>query len=323
MKLSASNIFKYLFFFFLWISFCFATEKPDLNSQVIKISDRFLGKPYLLGALGEGNNGDFDQRPIYRDDRFDCQTLVSTVLAVLNSNSPEELEKNIIKINYQNDQVSFLTRNHFTNLDWNVKNQKNGFLCDVTDKIIDREKHPVFLTSKTIINKKAWLQKRLARNSELMRLAKQEKPQLSIINYLPWKKLFPDGTPDFYLFNQIPTPSIIEIVRPNWNLEKKIGTRLDVSHLGIVFRRDNQLIFREASSLEKKVIDLPLIEYLASLKENPTIGGINVEMITPPLRKGGVYYLRKPLTREATATCLFNFFNFSNRSLIFWIIQNR
>ena len=43
----------------------------------------FKGKPYVLGSLGEGKAAIFDKNPIYRTDTFDCETYVSTVLALV------------------------------------------------------------------------------------------------------------------------------------------------------------------------------------------------------------------------------------------------
>jgi len=75
---------------------------------------------------------------------------------------------------------------------------------------------------------------------------------------------------------QIPDGSIIEIVRPNWDLTKEIGTHLHISHLGFAFRTHQGLVFRNASSTLHKVADVPLDQYLQEASKNPTIKGIMV-----------------------------------------------
>src|SRR5438105_5821329 len=57
-------------------------RKRDLLQRITAVSGYFLGEPYLLGALGEGEKSNFDQSPLYRTDAFDCVTYVNTVLAI-------------------------------------------------------------------------------------------------------------------------------------------------------------------------------------------------------------------------------------------------
>ena len=82
------------------------------------------------------------------------------------------------------------------------------------------------------------------------------------------------------LFKQIPDGAIIEIVRPNWDLTQTIGTHLDISHIGFVFWKHQALYFRQASSIYKKVVDVPFVDYLSQALKSSTIKGINIQMIT-------------------------------------------
>ena len=99
---------------------------------------------------------------------------------------------------------------------------------------------------------------------------------------MPLTKLFnQSGEPHICLFDQIPSGGIIEIVRPNWDLREKIGTCLNVSHLGFVFRRGKDLIFREASLLLKQVCDVALIDYLRTYLNSTSVKGIHIEAVLP------------------------------------------
>ena len=265
----------------------------DLNARIVFFSQAFLGKPYELGALGEGYKGQYDQKPFYRTDKFDCLTYVSTVLALAESHGTNQFKKNLANIQYKNGNIGYLNRNHFTSLDWNINNIEAGRLVDITRSFKNQSGWPVFKTAKALINKRAWYQKKSlatlnqlksvdkvhAQNmlTELKEKSRSLKNVYASIDYIPLKALFnKKGKPNLYLFSQIPNGAIIEIVRPNWAVEKQIGTRLHVSHLGFVIHADKGVMFREASSVENKVIDIPLIDYLRPYLKSPTIKGITI-----------------------------------------------
>ncbi len=102
----------------------------------------------------------------------------------------------------------------------------------------------------------------------------------SHLSYLPISALIDSaGKPITALFRQIPHGSIVELVRPNWNLKEKIGTNMNVSHVGFAFWVDGQLIFRHATSIQKHVMDVPLADYLYERLHSPTVKGINVQRL--------------------------------------------
>ncbi len=91
----------------------------NITARITYISKQFLGKPYALGALGEGSQGYFDQAPLYRTDAFDCETYVDTVLALAFADNLSTFKQYIQKIRYRDGHIAFVDRNHFTCLDWN------------------------------------------------------------------------------------------------------------------------------------------------------------------------------------------------------------
>lgn len=258
-------------------------------------SAQFKEKPYLLGALGEGPNARYDQFPRYRMDAFDCDTFVTTVLSLVQGDSLDSFKHNLNHIRYKNGKVSYVSRNHFTSLDWNQNNQKRGLLKDITLNIKDKNNKPVALFANTMINKSNWYAHRTAstirlqeanQTEQLKRLSElKAKGRLlgstpSKIAYIPLTALFIDKEhPNLHLFSQIPNSAIIEIIRPNWDLRDKIGTALHVSHLGFAIWINNQLYFRQASSQLNKVVDVPMIDYLKDTLQSPTIKGINVQIV--------------------------------------------
>lgn len=269
--------------------------KSDISQRVAAISAQFLEKPYLLGALGEGIQGDFDQAPLYRVDAFDCQTYVDTVLALALANNLTSFKNYIRQVRYKNGLVSFVHRNHFTCLDWNINNQRQGFLTDITANFHDKHGRPVAKTARALVDKPSWYAhfppsririKNASPTEQAKRLVslKQKGSSLpravSTIAYIPLSTLFnAHGDANTFIFNQIPNAAIIEIVRPNWDLEQQIGTRLNVSHLGFAVWVNGVLMFRAATSTNHRVMDCPLIDYLRETQKSPTIRGINVQVI--------------------------------------------
>jgi len=270
------------------------TSMPE---RIDWISAQFKGKPYLLGALGEGPNAYYDQFPLYRTDAFDCDTYVNTILALALANSLKSFQQCLQYARYHQGKISYQQRNHFTSLDWNINNQKRGLLKDVTLNIKNKQNKSVAKCANAWIDKANWynhanrtrirlqnknIKEQEHRLAKLKENNKKYKIVQSNVPYIPLSVLFPNkDSPDLYLFSQIPQGAIIEIVRPNWDLSKEIGTHLNVSHLGFAIWKKNQLYFREASSEFKAVVDISLIDYLKKALKSPTIKGINIQVVLP------------------------------------------
>ena len=275
-----------------------ASQSPlTMSQRLALVSSRWLHKPYALFALGEGSGDQYDENPRYRTDAFDCETFVDTVLAITLTTNPSSFKRCIDKIRYHNGQVGFTTRNHFTSVDWNKNNQANGLLRDITRSIKNQAGHAVALMSETDINKANWyanlpasrirlthatLKQQIAQLKKLHQAGRSFPREHSSLPYLSFNTLFDSqGRENSFVFKQIPDGAIIEIVRPNWDLIEKIGTRYDISHLGLVFWSQGVLVFRQASSERMQVVDVPLLNYLREQRKNPTIQGINIQVLVP------------------------------------------
>jgi hypothetical protein len=258
-----------------------------LSKRIHGISNAFLSKPYILYALGEGATGYFDQFPLSRLDGFDCETFVDTVVALALSDGIH-YQKCIQRIRYKEGKVGFITRNHFTDIDWNTNNR--NMLVDITPSF----PHKI---ATAVIDKGAWIEHlpidrihlNPPLNTEAVRMQRLEKlhqkhslfgPKTVSTPYIPFDILFNTKMqPNMALFKRIPDGAIIEIVRPNWDLTKIIGTHLNISHLGFAIWKDGTLYFRQASSEKHKVCDIPLIDYLKNAANSPTIRGIHIEVV--------------------------------------------
>lgn len=268
-----------------------ATSKVQNWQRVQFFSQYFLNTKYLAHPCGEGVSGMLDQNPLYRTDAFDCLTFVNTVLALAHSRNLEEFHHNILKINYYHSLPLYENRFHFMSIDWNVENEKNGFIRDITETLVDEKGQPICLRTDTLIDRAGWFRARTLSDIKLIQPVSKRQatqllqklhalgaklgPKMSQMFYAPFHRLFENRQPNYRIFSQIPNASVLQIVRPEWHLREKIGTDLNVSHLGFVFNEKSQLIFRHAA-LNKTVQDVRLIEYLVEISQDPTIKGITV-----------------------------------------------
>ena len=264
----------------------------DISESVNKLSAVFLGRSYnTLGPLGEGVDATYDQDPLWRTDEFDCTTYVETVMALLLADDIEDFKRRITEIRYQNGKISFITRNHFTSADWIPQNIELGVIEDITTEVFN-EKYIEMASSK--INKKEWYKKmnmdrisilekstledREDLLNELQEEGNQYDPVMASIPFMPIKHIFKKNKKlRRRVFNSINSGDIINIVRPNWNLEKYIGTNINVSHQGLAIRDNGSLYFRHASPSGKGVVKQDLLEdYLRKYIGHKTVKGINI-----------------------------------------------
>lgn len=268
----------------------------SLANRIQYLNQLLLNKPYELTALGEGKQGQFDQAPLYRLDAFDCQTYVETILALALTNSPQQFKHCIQNIRYAHGKIDYTQRHHFTSPDWNAYNQRLGVLKDITTTIFDRDQRPIAYYAQTTIDPANWYrhfnpskirlcgatsylaQKRL---HQLQDLGQSQPLKSSRLAYIPIQTLITKDKNSRYILEQIPNGAIIEIVRPDWDLTKAIGTHLNVSHMGFAVREQGDLYFYNASSLAGKSYRVSLEDYLISMLSQPTIQGINIQIVLP------------------------------------------
>jgi len=257
-----------------------------------KISQSFLGLPYGQGGpLGEGENGRYDQDPLYRFDTFDCTTYVETMIALALARDVDEFESLMDKIRYENSEVDYLKRNHFPSLQWVPNNVRNSLLKEVNHKILPASQMKI---AEAVINLPGWLkaikineirvplatmQERQSLLEELHSYSSQYSPTIARIEYLPLSTLLANPR----ILKNIPDGAIVNFVRPNWDLTDVAGTHMNVSHQSLVFHKKNDIYIRHAStSGEGRVMELLLLEYLKKFENHPTLKGIHVMEVNWP-----------------------------------------
>ena len=262
-------------------------DNESVESRMDAFSKSFMEIPYdHSGPLGEGEHGRYDQDPLYRFDAFDCTTFVETVVSLARSQNVDSFENNMDVIRYDNGEVDYLTRNHFPSLQWVPNNIKNGVLKEINHLVLPASETKM---AEAVINLPGWLKKikieeikvPLATMSErqnlleeLRALAPQYAPIIARIEYLPISALLAKPI----VLKKIPNATIVNFVRPNWDLTDVAGTHMNVSHQGFIFQKKEGTYLRHASTTGK-VMEVVLLEYLKKFENHPTLKGIHLMQV--------------------------------------------
>jgi Protein of unknown function (DUF1460) len=97
-------------------------DVPDLRQRIVTIARRNISQPYQIYLLGEAPFETIDPEPVYCLHHSDCVVFAEHTLAMaLCDNWPQFLAM-LQRIRYRGGQVGVLTRNHYTEADWNTSN---------------------------------------------------------------------------------------------------------------------------------------------------------------------------------------------------------
>lgn len=212
---------------------------PTLRERLLAATDGFLGTPYVLSPLGEGEGRDPD--PLIRFDAVDCVTMIEESLA-LSTATPETLVESLTKLRYAGDK-QWANRLHIMESQWLPENVRRGLLRDVTREYggADTKRVVKQLTAATWNEKSG---KGLA---------------------LPEDK----HTIGRYAFDLIPAEVAAEKLKHAPAGLLVVVFRADrpwvvtrVSHVGVLVQSDKGPMLRHASRSFKKVVDEPLKRYL-------------------------------------------------------------
>jgi hypothetical protein len=264
--------------------------ETDLVKRLDLISKIFIGLPYgKTGPLGEGPEGKYDQDPLYRFDTFDCTTYVETIMALALARDIHEFEESLNHIRYENGEIDYLKRNHFTDLQWIPFNIKNGFMSEINQYVVNPA---AIKMAEALVNLPGWIKSLKTSNLVVPMASEAEKNKLlqelhaEAFNYKAEMARVPYITissivSDPKILNQIPSGTIVNFVRPNWDLTDVAGTHQNISHQGFLFKMGKILYLRHASTAGN-VQQLPFIDYLKKFVNHPTLKGIHLMKLNQP-----------------------------------------
>ena len=200
------------------------------GERVAFISEKFLGTAYQANTLigGQSRPEEF----VINLSAMDCFTFLEYVEALRLSRSFPEFPDQLRRVRYRSGIVSFAARNHFFT-DWAV--HRKPFVQDTAPHI-----GKVVSVSKTL-NLKADATHFLpgldhvARTVSYMPVAALDEKVMKALEAGDYAAVFSDSP------------------------------GLDVSHAGIIIRKDRTLFFRHASSADniRKVVDQDLLDYMS------------------------------------------------------------
>lgn len=96
----------------------------DPAARLEAASRALIGRPYVLGTLGEGDSTKGDAKPRLSLDAFDCVTFIETSLAMAVSGDTATLLAHMDSIRYLGGTVEWRLRNHFFEGEWLPRNRR-------------------------------------------------------------------------------------------------------------------------------------------------------------------------------------------------------
>ena len=99
------------------------TAEPDLRKRIAAIGRKNIGQPYILNLLGEFPFEVHDNLPLFSLSHSDCVVFAEHTYAMALSRSWEEFFWMLQRIRYRDGVIGVASRNHYTEMDWNVANR--------------------------------------------------------------------------------------------------------------------------------------------------------------------------------------------------------
>jgi Protein of unknown function (DUF1460) len=115
-----------------YLKFLSATE-PDLRKRVVHLARKNIGQPYELYLLGELPFEPYDPQPIYCLTKSDCLVFSEHTYAMALTRNWPEFMRMLQRIRYRDGQLGVVTRNHYTEADWNISNR--WLVSDITKEL--------------------------------------------------------------------------------------------------------------------------------------------------------------------------------------------
>lgn len=237
------------------------THATDTTGRTAAIAREFLGCAYAGGTL----EADTEELK-FNTDKFDCTTLVETVLALSitcreGENSCQAFSNTLQSIRYRSGIVDgYCSRLHYI-YDWALENEARGHIIDVTPMIPGAVSHSMTLDYMTT-HRSSY--PALADESMTERIRSVER-QLSPATFMIVPK------------RKTGLPEVIDALNDGDIIAFTTSTKgLDVSHIGFVLKGSDGIarLLHASSSAGKVIIDpKPLALYV---KSRPSITGIRV-----------------------------------------------
>ncbi|SHH02353.1 N-acetylmuramoyl-L-alanine amidase-like domain-containing protein [Massilia sp. CF038] len=111
--------------------------QPDLRKRIAAIGRQNIGQPYALNLLGEFPYELHDALPLYSLEKSDCVVFAEHTYAMALSQSWEAFFWTLQRIRYKDGVIGVASRNHYTEVDWNVNNR--WLLTEITAELAGKD----------------------------------------------------------------------------------------------------------------------------------------------------------------------------------------
>lgn len=250
-------------------------------NDFLHISDPLLATPYEFDPLGDIIEGNIQQpggkhKPLSQTKSTDCVVFVDDVLSKIYANNEQEITENRQHLRYNSKPYHWFNRNHFTETQWLPAAQK--FLT------------PYAPIEKTRLitqphNASAWWNDHYTKALKITTLTPEQDqafhknihtsyPSHVTLRYWPWSSIF-DKNVLKHDFQPLQSHgwAVVLCVRKNWPTTGTPPTKLLISHMGFIWNKHGELLFRHAS-VKKGIVDVNFTDYFKENINNPTWAGL-------------------------------------------------
>lgn len=219
-----------------------AQNVVGLHARLDYFSKALKGKPYLLGPMGEGYLDSIEHKPLVNMDSVDCMTYVEHVLALALASDEDSVFSKLQQIRYLDGKISYMTRKHYMLLDWVGEGRFAKVIPMQGDTVVER-----------VIPKSEFFKEKKLKYTVGGKSVPNPRMRL---RYLPYSKAIEFAKKPYE------GPAMVAGIAFVAKSDK-----LDATHTGFVILHGGEKpVLRHASSLKKKVVEQPLLEYLHSRK---------------------------------------------------------
>jgi len=214
--------------------------EPDLRSRIQHLAKKCVNQPYQIFLLGEFPVELYDAEPLFSIKKSDCVVFSEHIYAMALAYDWKSFFGMLQRIRYKDGIISFITRNHYTELDWDLNNK--WLVEDITEKLIGDK--AIRLTS--IYNKNDFFKK--------WNIITDVPPDTLEWSYVPYELV--NG-----IIDKLQPGDFVNVVRGNESTKW-------VGHVGLITKSEDGAV-NFLHSTNPRVVEQPLLEYLEySLKLN-------------------------------------------------------
>jgi N-acetylmuramoyl-L-alanine amidase-like len=212
-------------------------DEPDLRKRVARIGRKNLGQPYELYLLGEFPYETYDPQPLYCLEKSDCVVFAEHTYAMALSHDWPTFFAMLQRIRYINGEISVVSRNHYTELDWD---QNNSWLVKDISAELAGEATASYTTK---FNKARFLKNRYKLDTDI-------EPVKLKIDYVPFDKVAD-------VLDGLNSGDFVNVIRG-----KEEGGGAWAGHVGLIYR-DEEGTVNFLHSTRPQVKEQPLLDYIA------------------------------------------------------------